>query len=421
MVHHMTRPEPMHKGMMLLTPDFLENPYPEYAALRSQSPVIWLEALNAWLLTGYEAVQTAFLEPKLRVDFEQYQINRNGPTVVEEFYFKQFSNSIVAHDPPRHSYIRRMFRQALSRPQIDPLHECIEQQCNRFIEEILTNAAAIGVNQTELVENYSNRVPHYMISSILGVPEEERSDVASFVAGYAPVAEATPMTDAQLVSVNVAARGLDDYFSSLMLKKRADPDDGFISRMIALNEEADVQLTEDELRANFLTLYVGGQDTQEKLFTNIILALNDHPEAMQRLAENPANIDTCIHELYRYDTAGQFMGRTATEDVEIHGVNIPKGETVVCSWAAANRDPDKFKNPDVLDLDRVYSQNTPHHMSFGVGRHSCIGVSLAQSNIPRMLKTLLTRLGPLEIDFAKSVRHLSIATRGFDSMQIKWN
>ncbi|GAB5489396.1 MAG: hypothetical protein Pars2KO_29660 [Parasphingorhabdus sp.] len=100
---------------------------------------------------------------------------------------------------------------------------------------------------------------------------------------------------------------------------------------------------------------------------------------MQRLTDDPEEVDSCIEELYRYDSAGQFMGRTATEDVEIGGVTIPKGETVIMSWAAANRDPAHFDQPDRLILDRKFGKEETNHLTFGVSRHAYIGVNLAQA------------------------------------------
>ncbi len=272
-----------------------------------------------------------------------------------------------------------------------------------------------------MIGSYSNRVPDAIISAVLGVPESDRPKVEKWVSDYSPVLEVTPMGDEQLKGANAAAEGLDSYFKKLLADKADNPGDDFISEVLALNSEAKEPLNEDELAANFALVYFGGQDTQEKMFTNILLALHRNPNAMERLSKNPADVDICMTELFRYDSAGQFMGRTTAEDVELCGVHIPKGQTIMCSMAAANHDPKYFPEPDQLKLDRKAEKGMPDYMTFGAGRHSCLGQNLARANLPRMLKVMLERLGPLTVDLARSERHQSIATRGFDKMFIGWN
>ncbi len=136
------RPEPAHKGAALASPEFLDNPYPGFAELRDQSPVLWLEAMNAWILTSYDAVHGAFTDERFKVNFSEYQVNRVGPSVVDEPYYKQAQNSLVCNDHPRHTRMRSIFRKALTPQRIKELTDEIERQCHRFIDEIEQQAAA---------------------------------------------------------------------------------------------------------------------------------------------------------------------------------------------------------------------------------------------------------------------------------------
>lgn len=416
----MTRPEPDHKGAALFTDAFLSDPYPGFAAMRDQSPVLWLEAMNAWILTSYDAVNSAFRDERFRVNFSEYQVNRVGPSVVDEPYFKQAQNSLVCNDHPRHTRMRMVFRRALTQQRVSQLGDEIQQQANRFVDAMIEASGAEKSGEAELIEDYANRIPHAIISSLLGVPEEDRLGVAKFVRDYSPVLEVTPMSDRDLKMANDAASGLDVFFKDLLKKRAHQKRDDFISEVLTLNEDMDEPLCEDELAANFALVYFGGQDTQEKMFSNMILALSNNPDAMSRLVETPSDIDKCMTELLRFDSAGQFMGRTTAEELDLCGVTLPKGETVMCSMAAANHDPKYFPNPEKLALDRQAKDGQPDYMTFGTGRHSCLGQHLARANLPIMLKTLLTRLGPLSVDLANSERHQSIATRGFDKMPIAW-
>jgi cytochrome P450 len=153
----------------------------------------------------------------------------------------------------------------------------------------------------------------------------------------------------------------------------------------------------------------------------MLAALDRHPQILAELSSAPERIGELIPELYRWDTVGQFMGRTVIEDVELGGKRIPKGQTVMLCMGAANRDPEVFPDPDRLDLHRPKGIDASmRHISFGAGRHHCLGAVMAQANLPLMLERLLRRIPNLRIDWSGAVRHASIATRGYDVLPVVW-
>ena len=158
---------------------------------------------------------------------------------------------------------------------------------------------------------------------------------------------------------------------------------------------------------------------REQEFALLVDMLDRHPSLAAYLAKNPDKIRQVSPELYRYDATGMFMPRTLAEDVELSGKLLKKGQNVMCSMTAANRDPEAFENPDEIVFDRKPAFGM-RNMTFGAGRHRCLGANLAQANLPIMLAGVLARLKNLEVDRAAARRLPTIEVRGFHSMPVSW-
>lgn len=395
-----------------LFPDgFLDDPYPFYAQLRQASPVMFLEPLNAWILTGYNEVFNAANDERLGVNYEDYQVNRMGPGVVDQPFYKSARHSMVANDPPDHTRIRRVFVPGFTARRVRELPQFTERYASQCLDEVQDG-------RLDVVPDYARRVPLGVLSHILGVPEDDWPLMEQWVLDYSPVLEVFPMTPAQLARANEAAVGLDDYFRGLVAARRDTPEEDLVTEVIRTNDAVDEPLSEDELVANLALLYFGGHDTQEKQFSNIIHTLDQHPGHMQYLYDDTARVAGAVPELLRYDTVGQFMGRCTREDIKFEGVTLRHGQTIMLCFGAANRDPAMFAEPDTLDFTRA--AKIPN-ISFGAGRHRCIGVSLAQQNLPIMLRVMLERCRNLRVDRDGARRHMSMATRGFDALPISWD
>lgn len=174
--------------------------------------------------------------------------------------------------------------------------------------------------------------------------------------------------------------------------------------------------------ANLFLLYFAGHDTQKLQFGNMFAALDRNPDALAELVAEPAAVPALVPELYRYDTVGQFMGRAVQEPVQLGGRRIEAGQTVMLCMGAANRDPEVFPDPDTLDLHRADAGDAGlRHLSFGAGRHHCLGASMALANLPVLLEVLLRRVPGARVDWDSAVRHPSIATRGYDVLPLVWS
>lgn len=397
----------------LFPPEFYDDPYPFYAQIRQASPVMFIEPMNAWILTRYEDVYAAAIDPTFGVNYAEYQMNRMGPAVVSEPFFISAQHSMVCNDPPDHTRMRRVFARGFTARRVRELPSFIEHFAHRCLDE------AAGGRRLDLVPDYARRVPLGVLSHILGVPESDWARMEQWVQNYSPVLEVFPMTPTQLQLANEAALGLDDYFRYMIAARRADPAEDLVTEVLRANDGSDDALSDDELTANLALLYFGGHDTQEKMFGNIINALDANPGQLRHLYEDPSRAVDALPELMRYDTVGQFMGRCPTEDIDFGGATLRKGQTIMLCFGAANRDPEIFPEPDRIDFTRV-TKPAPN-ISFGGGRHRCIGSNLAMQNLPIMLRVLLQRCPGLRVDHSAAQRHMSMATRGFDALPVDFD
>jgi cytochrome P450 len=408
-------PAPGSAAAMLASPAFLDNPYPVYAALREADPVHFVEGFNAWILTRFQDVKLAFSDDRFRVVYDQYQINRVGPAAVDHDYFKVGKEFLVCNDPPLHTRLRRVFRQPFTARRVQEMLGVLEKLAHEAIDRF------IGDGAVDIVGQYSARVPLSVMGALLRVPQQDEALILSWVDAFYHILEIGPLSPEQLVEADAASRKAREYFGALVAERRRNPGDDFVSGLLAANAADEDPMSDEQIVANIFLLYFAGHDTQKLQFGNMLAALDRNPDALAELAANPGSVGDLIHELYRYDTVGQFMGRTVVEDVELGGKTIRQGQTVMLCMGAANRDPAVFPGPDRLDLHRARGLDVSmRHISFGAGRHHCLGAVLAQANMPLLLEILLRRIPRFRVEWSSAVRHPSIATRGYDALKLAW-
>ena len=402
----------------LLSPETIEDPYPAYAAIREADPVHHFDGMGMWILTRFEDVYAAFQDDRLTVDYETYQVNRMGPTAVDEPYFKVGREMLVCKDPPDHTRLRRIFRKALT-PAVASSFAPVAE---RIATETADSFAKRG--EIELMSAYASQIPIHVTSTLLGVPKADHAKIAGWIRDFAPTMEAPPMSPEQLAHTNEVCELLMEYFAGLVERLREHPGDDLTSALIRANAEDDESMADEEILPNLAFLYFAGQDTQTNTLGNIVVALDRNRDQLRYLTEDPSRVDGCMHEFYRYDAPGQLMARTAQEDVEIGGKVIPKGDTVMLCMGAANRDPGQFDQPDKLDLQRPEGPTSKlNYLSFGAGRHRCLGIHVARANLPITLRVLLERIPfeTLRVDYDEAVRCMSIVQHGYDSLPIAWS
>lgn len=374
---------PGEQGLDLLGPEFLTDPYPFYAYLRRHQPVHRTRQ-GSWLLTGHAMQVEAFSNPALG----------NAP-----------SNRAVIHYRNAHKYtsasVARNILPFLDPPlQIKPrrIVGSVFRATLRDAPPDLEAAAAIrlhglaGKAQVDLIGDYAQPLSVWAISYLMGLPEADAGQLSEWAAQFfflfapMPSQAAREATDA----------GLDDfraYLHDCLAKRRASPGADIISRLL-MAEDDDGGLSDQQIVDNCMLLFADGVENIGRGFANTMLALHRHPAQWEKLTAGPQLANAAILEGLRYDPPAQMIGRIAREDVELGGQTIKKESALLLAVASANRDPSAFPDPDVYDLSRA----DEGLLTFGRGRHSCIGAPLVRLEMEGAMKTLVRATRRIEID-----------------------
>jgi len=385
----------------LMGPETKADPYPFYAGLRRRGLV--RSPLGSWLTASHAAVATVLRDRRFSsspVHLTGYRPPAGSPGA------ELPAADLLTLDPPDHTRLRRLVSGVFTPRAIAGLEPWIREVTGRLLGPL---DAAAGF---DLIDALAFPLPIAVICHLLGVPAE---DQASFRAwGHDVAAGLEP----QLGAVNSRARSaelaLTAYLRELVGKRRADPDDSLLSALVAAEEEGD-RLTFDELVSMALLLLVAGFETTVNLIGNGAVALLGEPEQWQRLGEEPTLVPAAVEELLRYDSPVQLTSRNATEDVDLDGVVIPRGASVIVAIGGANRDPGVFDQPDRLRIDRP---DASRHLAFSAGIHHCLGAALARLE-GRIAVGELTRRYPGLKLAATPARRPLLVLRGFERVPVR--
>ncbi|WP_328637742.1 cytochrome P450 [Streptomyces canus] len=382
----------------------LEHPYDVYRRLRDTAPVHRIagpDGTPAWIVTRYDDVRAALADPRLSLD-KRYATAGT---------YKGFSlppaldANLLTMDPPDHTRIRRLVGRAFTPRRIEQLRGPIRRTADRLLDALGSHGT------TDLIASYAAPLPITVICDLLGIPDEHRLDFRVWTDTLvAPDPAAGPAAAKEAV---VAMLG---FFTRLLADKRREPADDLLSDLIAVRDEGD-RLSEDELMSlAFLILFAGYENTVQ-LIGNAVLALFQHPGQLAALREDPARFPAATEEFLRYEGPALLaIRRFPVEDVTIGGVTVPAGETVWVSPSAANRDPDRFPDPDRLDLARDASG----HLALGHGIHYCLGAPLARAETEIALAALLERFPDLALAEPTPKWRNSLRARGLLALQVSY-
>lgn len=353
-------------------PRFLQNPYPAYAATRSISPVRPVHGSGghpSHLVTGHAAAREALGDARLSKDTTAFFAG----TESRRRLHPAVAHTMLACDPPQHTRLRTLVTKSFTTGAVARLRPFIA----RVTDELLDQWPADGT--FDFVAGLAVPLPVVVICELLGVPRADRRDVQRWSAQLFAAGEPDV--------VDTASHAMADYMTRLVASKRRDPGSSLLDRLIAARD-GDDHLTEAELVSLAVLLLVAGHETTTNALGNALLALLQHPAALDRLRGQPDDIPAALDELLRHDSAvSTATFRVTTEAVTIGGTEIPARVPVLVALGAANRDPARFPDPDRLDLDR----SATAHLAFGHGIHRCVGAPLAKAELEIALRALLTR------------------------------
>ena len=368
-----------------LLPEFHADPYPFYRRLREKEPV-HQSPMGFWVLTRYEDCVAVLRDQRFgREEFQQMLSNVYGD---DDSGKPQLPRSMLFRDPPDHTRLRALVSKAFTPRMIETMRDHIQEIVDRLLDRVQ------DAGRMDVMEDLAYPLPVTVICEMLGVPVNDHASIRGWSADIARSLDAIGLpSDQEIVERGrTSRRALAQYFRRLVPERRARPQQDLLSGLIAAEEQGD-KLSQDEVIAMCLLLFIAGHETTVNLIGNGTLALLRHPDQMRKLQADPALIGNAVEELLRYDSPVQRTARIASTDAEVAGQPMPKGTMVITALGAANRDPAQFSEPDTLDVAR----KDPRHISFGFGIHFCLGAPLARVEGQLALGTLLRRMPKLAL------------------------
>jgi cytochrome P450 len=392
-----------------LSPEVIANPYPHYHRLRTLDPV-HRSPLGVFVASRHADVSFVLRDKRFGKDFVGRMTRRFGPQVLDEPVYRSMRHWMLQLDPPDHTRLRGLVVKAFTARRVEDMRPRIQEIVDRTLDRIEPRG------QMDLIADFALRLPVIVICDMLGIPEEDHEMIFAGARGGGRLLDPVPLSRAEIDQANNDNLATEAYFHSLFELRRRQPGDDLTTQLVLAEEEGH-KLTNEELTANIILLFGAGHETTVNLIGNGLLALYRNPDQLRLLKESPALITNAIDELLRYDSSVQLTGRTALEDISVGGVDVAKGESVLCLLGAANRDPAVYPDPDRLDITR--SNIRP--MSFGGGIHFCLGAQLARIEGEVAIATLLRRLADLKLD---DVEHpdwrQTFVLRGLNRLPARW-
>ncbi len=385
-----------------LTPEFYDDPYPTYRALRENEPVKRLPNGSVFL-TRYDDLVTAYKNTK---SFSSDKRREFAPKYGDTPLYEHHTTSLVFNDPPAHTRVRRLLMGALSPRAIAGM----EPDLIKLIDGLLDAIAAKG--DCELIGDFASAIPIEVIGNLLDVPHDEREPLRDWSLAILGALE-------PVVSPDVAARGnqaVTDFLAYLRTlverrrQKPGNPERDVLTRLIQ-GEDNGERLTEKELLHNCIFLLNAGHETTTNLIGNGLVTLQQNQAQKQRLIDNSDLIKTAVEEMLRYESSNQLGNRMTTERIELGGVMLEAGTPITLCIGAANRDPAQFPDPEAFDIARTPNR----HLAFATGAHQCAGMALARLEGAIAISRFLARF-PNYAPAGQPVRGGRVRFRGFLSV-----
>lgn len=393
----------------LLDPEVLANPYPLYHRLRDEDPVHWDPFLHAWVVTRYADVIHVLHHFSANRTPTPEQLSAMGLSALNPIA-QVMVRQMLFLDPPNHTRLRALASAAFTVRRVERLRSHIQEIMDGLLD------AVISKGSMDLIADFASPAPAIVTAELLGVPVADHEQLKDWSADFAEMLGNFQHNPDRFPKILRSVEEMSSYFRSAMQEQRLHPQDGLVSAMMAADVDG-AKLTDEEIIANLIVTMVGGQETTTNLIGNGILTLLRNPEAMKRLRDDSSLVPSALEELLRYESPSQHTARLAPDDAELGGKQIRKRQAVIAVMGAANRDPERFPDPDRLDIERPDNR----HVAFGWAAHFCFGAHLARLEGQIAVSTLLQRLPDLELDTnVPPVWRHNLGLRGLTALPVRF-
>ena len=395
----------------LLHPEVRANPYPFYAQLRSQDPVYWDEEMGFWVLTRYADIASVYTDDRFsRAQGLMSNFRRLGESEqrIAEPVYHSFSKTMFYADPPYHTHLRGLMNNAFTPRRVEQMRPNIQRIVHELLDQVQDNG------YMDVIHDLAYPLPVMVIAELLGLPADDRARFKGWSDDLFAILGTVRHSLQLMERAAQSLTEMTEYMTELSRVRREQPRDDLLSVLLSVVDDDEqlecphphhpherlareghsaAQLTQEELVANINILLSTGHETTTHLIGNGILALLQHPDQMKKLREQPSLVGSAIEEIMRYDNPVQITYRSAVEDAEIDGRQIHKGDLINSILGSANRDTERYSDPDRFDITR----NEGRHLNFGLGIHFCIGASLVRLEAEIAFNTVLRRFPNLQM------------------------
>lgn len=398
----------------LFTPDVIANPYAYYGHLRDEDPVHWNPSYELWMITRHDDLvwltrhHELFSSAVFRNDPRPaYPPIDESDLGLYEYVRNYQGDQFIQHDRPEHLEMRRVMHSYFTPKSMEAWRPFVREA----VKELLDAAEKKG--SMDVMRDLATPLPVLVIAEMMGVPKSDRPYIRQLAEqllyiGRGEYDRMKPLTQGM--------RGMIEYVSPLVDKRIVDPGDDFIS-VLARGEKQGV-FSRHQVLVNTSLLLLAGHETTINLLCNGTLAFTRHPDQWEQLKEDPGGrAKQATEECLRYDSPVISIQRIATEDVEMRGKVLRKGDRVRWFISSANRDPDAFPDPETFDVFRQPNQ----HVAFGSGTHHCLGATLARVEGQEVFNALAERFPNLRAETEDLAYQPSITFRSLKALPVTWH
>jgi pimeloyl-[acyl-carrier protein] synthase len=390
----------------LLDPEILANPYPLYHRLLNEDPVHWDHFLHAWVVTRYVDVITVLSHFSANRTPTPEQLTALGLSTLTPLA-QVLVRQMLFLDPPAHGRIRGLVANAFTPRRVENLRSHIQDIADGLLDKVQTNGSM------DVIADLAYPLPAIVTAELLGLPTSDWQQLTFWTANFAEALGNFQHNPDHASRVLGILEKMCAYFHEAIQEHKAHPRDDLISALLMAENDGD-SLTDDEVVANSIMLMTGGQETTTNLIGNGLLTLLNHPDQLESLKADTSLIPTAIEELLRYESPIQYTSRLAPYDTQMGGKTIRTRQAVITVFGAANRDPERFPEPDRLDIRRQDNR----HLAFAWGPHFCFGAPLARLEGQIVFETLLSRMPRLKMESPSVVWRENLGFRGLQSLPI---
>ena len=379
----------------LVSPEFLQDPYPLLQQMREQEPIYWSDSIGGWILTRYDDIMATFK------DTESFSNEGRLGKAVEYLppekraKYKPFEDhyatkGLLHSDPPDHTRMRNVIVKDFTPNVVEQMRPNIQSVVNHLIEEAEKNGGM------DVIPEFASALPVGVIAEILGVPRSDRhlfKRWTDMILGFQGV---NKPSEGDLTRAQDGLQEIRPYLTNMIEERRKQPRKDLMSKFVtAMTDEG--RISESELINTCVTLFTAGHETTLSLISSTIFTLLSHPEQLALLRKNPDLLKSTIEESLRFESPVSRQTRLMKQDAALNGKALKKGQLVFQMLNAANRDPAYFKDPDTFNIRRENNR----HIAFGFGPHFCIGATLARTEAFIAVGTLIQRFPNLRLVDAK--------------------